>query len=559
MIKHYFKLMMTSIVKNALNDSLNDSLYDALYNTMSNFLSSSQLSSLYLFSQRFLFCLITVSLVLLTACQSHSPAPVSQIQPKQPVKSNKSSAASPKKSTDKSASRDKLSLPSSYFIQEPIFNTQIRVLEAGEPSANNILLIHGLGAQGADDWQTVIPYLAENFYVTAIDLPGFGQSGSTNALYSPENYARLLNWLVDRQALQNLTVIGHSMGAAIGLKFVADYPENVDKLIMIDSAGMLHRSVIAKHFLRVENLQSQLFDTPFEIDFINTLGNKINKASEWLLETADTLPDLTALLLNTPAARNALFKDKSSLNAALAMINEDFSDEVSRVNIPVHLIWGARDRVAPLRIGQTLEAKLSNAQLHIIANAGHNPMQETPFELKKVLLSAIYQAPILKQPMPKTIGQTNLNCEQKNKHIISGAYKTIVLDGCENVLLKNVTAERLIVTNQSRVRLTNVLLKNPQGNALTIEHSALEGTQVTIKAKQAIALNHAKLDLAAASVSSHSPFVVATGESTSYFSLSESLPLGLSQENRSGVDRDVRWLHGHYLLQQDLSHEDLAP
>ena len=169
----------------------------------------------------------------------------------------------------------------------------------------------------------------------------------------------------------------------------------------------------------------------------------------------------------------------------------------------------------------------------------------------------IHQMPKLKQRMPTAIGQTNLNCEKQHKHIISGAYKTIVLDGCENVLLKNVTAERLIVSNQSRVRLTNVYLHNPAGNALTIEHSALEGTQVTIKAEQAIELNHAKLDLAAARLLSHSPLMITRGESTSYFSLSESLPLELSDKKGTASNKSVRWLHGHYSLQQNLSHNDL--
>ena len=79
----------------------------------------------------------------------------------------------------------------SYF-DEPVFNSKVAVLEAGNKHNPPIILIHGLGQLGMKDWFGVIPTLEKNYHVIAIDLPGFGLSADAKGRFLPTNYARVI-------------------------------------------------------------------------------------------------------------------------------------------------------------------------------------------------------------------------------------------------------------------------------------------------------------------------------------------------------------------------------
>ena len=81
--------------------------------------------------------------------------------------------------------------------QESVFNSSILVLEAGDKKAPPLLLVHGLGVLGMQDWFGVIPELTKHYHVIAIDLPGFAPSENPEGRYSPRNYAAVLAEVVD--------------------------------------------------------------------------------------------------------------------------------------------------------------------------------------------------------------------------------------------------------------------------------------------------------------------------------------------------------------------------
>ena len=110
-----------------------------------------------------------------------------------------------------------------------------------------------------------------------------------------------------------------------------------------------------------------------------------------VLTGLDHLPDPAQLLLSQPMAQRYLYRDRTNLNAALGLIYEDFSDALASVSVPTHIIWGGQDSVTPLRTGQLLASRMQNAQLHVIAGAGHVPMADTPQQLLAVLQQALQQ------------------------------------------------------------------------------------------------------------------------------------------------------------------------
>ena len=115
------------------------------------------------------------------------------------------------------------------FIREPIFNSKIYFYESGKGHAKSVVLIHGIGDEGAEIWKNLIPELENKYHVVALDLPGFARSSKENDLYSPQNYAAFINWIVKKYTKGPLYIIGHSLGGAIALYYAGTYPENLER------------------------------------------------------------------------------------------------------------------------------------------------------------------------------------------------------------------------------------------------------------------------------------------------------------------------------------------
>src|SRR5918994_3444963 len=78
---------------------------------------------------------------------------------------------------------------SAELVDEPVFGGRVALYRAGPlvatRGAEAVVLVHGLGQNGARDWSKLIPALASRYTVIAVDLPGFGHSDRGNHLYSP--------------------------------------------------------------------------------------------------------------------------------------------------------------------------------------------------------------------------------------------------------------------------------------------------------------------------------------------------------------------------------------
>ena len=98
----------------------------------------------------------------------------------------------------------------SYF-DEPVFNSKVAVLEAGNKHNPPVILIHGLGQLGMKDWFSVIPILEKNYHVIAIDLPGFGLSAAAKGRFLPTNYAHVIATISEQYSNEKAIVLGHSI------------------------------------------------------------------------------------------------------------------------------------------------------------------------------------------------------------------------------------------------------------------------------------------------------------------------------------------------------------
>src|SRR5882762_10314841 len=253
-------------------------------------------------------------------------------------------------------------------IDEPVFGGQMVVYEAGRGNAREILLVHGIGDEAARDFREHIAWLQKSFHVVAVDLPGFGQSDKANVLYSPGNYARILKHVAGRFLRSPFALVGHSMGAVVSLRYTATYPEDVQRLVVIDAPGVLHRYSVTSQYLAHLGLE---FVPPAAepLDWLTNLARKV-------LAPLEQLHLDPQIILSSPQLRKTLLGADPAKIAGLATVSEDLRQELPKVRAETLVVWGAQDTLAPVRTGRVLALKLPRARLALIERAGHEPMLE---------------------------------------------------------------------------------------------------------------------------------------------------------------------------------------
>jgi pimeloyl-ACP methyl ester carboxylesterase len=120
-----------------------------------------------------------------------------------------------------------------YFSQR----LRLHYVDWGNPAASPLVLVHG-GRDHCRNWDWVAAELCRDWHVIAPDLRGHGDSEwSKDGTYTLAGYIYDLAQLVHQQKLAPVTIVGHSLGGNIALRYAGLYPENVARLIAIEGLG----------------------------------------------------------------------------------------------------------------------------------------------------------------------------------------------------------------------------------------------------------------------------------------------------------------------------------
>lgn len=390
-------------------------------------------------------------------------------------------------------------------VTEPVFGGEVHILEAGKGKPVSVLLVHGLGDLAGGTWEMLIPELVRDFHVVAVDLPGFGRSEKRNVLYSPARYAAFLKWVVDRYAPGPLVVVGHSLGGAVALHFAASHPENLQRLILADVAGILHRAVYTK-----ELLGPMLPDLPGPVDLKALLGSIVGRLPSPPL-------DLDLLLSNEILRGRILGEDPAKI-AALALVQADFSPLLGKVKTPTVILWGSDDTVTPLRTGILLEAVLPCARLQVIPQAGHVPMFDQPQLFNRAVQEAIAAREVTPLPMRNDTEDRIGTCRSETGKNFSGPYQSIEIINCSDVRLTDITTGSLVI-DRSKVVIEEGEIRSA-GVALKVTDSTVTATGLRVEGETAILTSGSSLDLAGVTLTCTLAAVRTVKPSTLLFSVS---------------------------------------
>lgn len=395
-----------------------------------------------------------------------------------------------------------------------------------------MILIHGLGEAGWLDWQYVMPKLAQDHFVVTFDLPGFGQSASSTVLYSPENYAALTEEIRQYYGVNHsATILGHSMGGAVALKYAANFPEKIQELILVDVAGVMHRSVFTQYAMK-ESLRPSDALLNVLFDWAEPGLERINAG---LSKRMEMLPDLSRFLMDNASARTFLLADRSNVQAALALIDSNFSADFAKIRTKTKILWGRDDPVTSVRVAKLLAYELVHSELHVIDGAAHVPMKSHLETFVSLVRAPFTVNANLKSIEKERVIKDEVICKNTSGFRFRGKVKRLHLMNCQDAELVDVEAHELVL-NHSSATIESLTISS-HAPAIRLNNARVSITGAYVKAPEIFVTENAVLDVAG--LTSEGAERIWTGtKSTAFFSVTR----------RKRSDATMEHLHGVYQL-----------
>ncbi len=266
------------------------------------------------------------------------------------------------------------------FAQAPqekfttVFGAKIRYLEAGDATKPNVILLHGLGAN-ADSWQptpmvSTIVALSTKYHVIALDQVGFGKSDKPFLKYRVGTYADFLDKFMSELKIEKATLIGNSLGGWVSGLMSVKYPNRVEKLILVDSAGLEPATVDFNRVYQLNNSTRDEVRANLKLIFANPMFHNEAFVDQFMTQRVMT-------------------NDGYTINAIIESIKrkEDFLDsELSKIKKPTLIIWGKQDGLLPVADAEKFNKGIAGSELVIFDNCGHVPQFEKFPEFTKTVL-----------------------------------------------------------------------------------------------------------------------------------------------------------------------------
>ncbi len=287
-------------------------------------------------------------------------------------------------------------MSSESFYPQPVRKTllhdgtEIAYVEKGTGPAT-LLFLHGLSSNLLS-WHQNFEALAQHYRCIAIDLPGNGLStNSPTGDYSLHYFARCVLHFIGEKGLQNVCLVGHSMGAQIALTAALEAPAAVEKLILVSPAGIEQFSAweqalgqttffFADFFQRPEDSMKQFYEGAFY---------KLPQGSRRLLE---------ACLEDYHRHGDAAYR-KMLTQCISSMFRHTVIEKLGQVRQPALLLFGDCDALIPNRLchpqlsvqqlARTAEKLMPHARARVLPQAGHFVHWESAGDVNKAVMGFV--------------------------------------------------------------------------------------------------------------------------------------------------------------------------
>ncbi len=226
----------------------------------------------------------------------------------------------------------------------------------GEP----LVLLHGLfGA--LSNFETLIEYFRQHYKVIVPILPLF----ELDILHSTVGgIAKFVHRFLESRDLQNVHLLGNSLGGHVALIHVLKHPERIKSLILTGSSGLF------------ENGMGDSYPKRGDYEYIK------NKTE---LTFYDPKTATKELVDEVYGIINNRIKAIKIISLAKSAIRNNLGEELNQIKQPTLLIWGNNDNITPPFVAREFNKLIPNSELHFVDKCGHAPMMEVPDEFNIIL------------------------------------------------------------------------------------------------------------------------------------------------------------------------------
>ncbi len=243
------------------------------------------------------------------------------------------------------------------LIKTIIKNLSINYIKKG--SGKTVLILPGWGTT-INTYMTLINSISNYATVYCLDMPGFGESQEPSTYWNIDDYVEFIIEFIKKQEIKKLDLIGHSNGGRIIIKLMNEknLDFEVDKIILIGSAGIVHKKTLSQVFKikTYKFLKKTVEFKPIKLIFPNLLTKLKNHFGSEDYKNA------------TPIMRQTLVN----------LVNTDLREYLPNINVPTLLIWGENDTATPISDGEIMEKMIPDAGLIKVENSSHYVFLEKP-------------------------------------------------------------------------------------------------------------------------------------------------------------------------------------
>ncbi len=257
--------------------------------------------------------------------------------------------------------------PPSQFVE--IDGVRMHYRDEGEGPI--VILLHA-NYSSLFMWEPWVAALRDRYRVIRLDLPAHGLTGpEPSGNYTLERIQQLFEKFVDEKGLERFTVVGTSIGGTVAMRYTADHPDRIERLVLI-SPGSLEPRVRGRttpaNVPKAADLLAYILPKSFtRFMLTNDYGDPER--------VSDAVVDEWYEMWMREGNRLAM------LNLLRQYVSGGVEDKIRDVSVPVLLIWGEKNKRVPLALAYETKNLLVNSpevRLEVLPGIGHMLVQEAP-------------------------------------------------------------------------------------------------------------------------------------------------------------------------------------
>lgn len=239
-----------------------------------------------------------------------------------------------------------------------------------------VILLHGYqGSWGL--WRETMAYLGAFYRTYALDFWGFGESGTKRETYAVADFVSLVDQFMEQLGITRAPLVGHSMGGTVSLLTAVNYPQRVEKVVVIGSPIVGSSLYFFPKVFGYRPIGWLMYHNLWIYRmFYHMLASFYSKDPKWP-EMMDRDVSQTTM--------EAFFASIGSLRRT------DLRPLLSQIRVPVMGMYGDRDVVVDPNQWKPLQGGCARVQIERFRNAGHFIMLDDPLEFNRKLKTFIDQ------------------------------------------------------------------------------------------------------------------------------------------------------------------------